>query len=182
MNSTKKLVLAALLTSLTAIATLTLKIPTPPLGYIHLGDFFVLASGIILGPIAGALAAGIGSMFADFFSGYVIYAPFTFFIKAIAALTINLIFTSKQKSKSNINLLVASTISETLIVMGYFLFDTLLIFFNSANYSYKSLMLSLSSATLSIPYNLIQAFFAILISILIMPKLLKIFNRFFYML
>ena len=70
MKNTKKMVTAALLAAFTCIATMIIKIPTPTFGYIHLGDGLVLLCGIILGPGIGALAAGIGSMFADIFSGY----------------------------------------------------------------------------------------------------------------
>lgn len=66
----KKLVVAALLTAMTCIATMIIKFPTPTFGYIHLGDGFVLLCGVVLGPVGGALAAGIGSMFSDIFSGY----------------------------------------------------------------------------------------------------------------
>ena len=69
MKNTKKMVTAALLAAFTCIATMIIKIPTPTFGYIHLGDGLVLLCGIILGPGIGALAAGIGSMFADIFSG-----------------------------------------------------------------------------------------------------------------
>ena len=57
----RKLVLAALLAALTAVATMIIRIPTPTQGYIHLGDGMVLICGILLGPGLGALAAGIGS-------------------------------------------------------------------------------------------------------------------------
>lgn len=67
MKSTKKLVIGALMAALTCIATMIIKIPTPTLGYIHLGDGLVLLCGIVLGPLGGALSAGIGSMFADIF-------------------------------------------------------------------------------------------------------------------
>ena len=60
----RKLVLAALLAALTAVATMIIRIPTPTQGYIHLGDGMVLICGILLGPGLGALAAGIGSMMA----------------------------------------------------------------------------------------------------------------------
>ena len=58
----RKLVLAALLAALTAVATMIIRIPTPTQGYIHLGDGMVLICGILLGPGLGALAAGIGSI------------------------------------------------------------------------------------------------------------------------
>ena len=67
MKSTKNLVMGALMAALTCIATMIIKIPTPTLGYIHLGDGLVLLCGIVLGPLGGALSAGIGSMFADIF-------------------------------------------------------------------------------------------------------------------
>ena len=46
----RKLVLAALLAALTAVATMIIRIPTPTQGYIHLGDGMVLICGILLGP------------------------------------------------------------------------------------------------------------------------------------
>lgn len=82
-KSLKKIVTAALLAAMTCIATMIIKVPTPTMGYIHLGDGFVLLCGVILGPVTGGLAAGIGSMFSDIFSGYVSWAPATFIIKAL---------------------------------------------------------------------------------------------------
>ena len=67
-KSTKKLVIAALMAAFTCIATMIIKIPTPTFGYIHLGDGLVLLCGIVSGPVTGAFAAGIGSMFSDIFS------------------------------------------------------------------------------------------------------------------
>ena len=71
----RKLVLAALLAALTAVATMIIRIPTPTQGYIHLGDGMVLICGILLGPGLGALAAGIGSMMADLIGGYMAWVP-----------------------------------------------------------------------------------------------------------
>jgi uncharacterized membrane protein len=85
-NQVRKLVMASMLAALTCIATM-IQMPVPGgNGYVHLGDCFVLLSGWLLGPIYGAAAAGIGSMLADIFSGYAIYAPATLIIKALSAL------------------------------------------------------------------------------------------------
>lgn len=46
----------------------------------------VLLCGWLLGPIYGTIAAGLGPALADIFSGYVVYAPATFVIKALMAL------------------------------------------------------------------------------------------------
>ncbi len=77
-EKTKKLVLAALMCALTCVATMVIRIPTPTMGYIHPGDALVLLCAFLLGPVPGALAAGIGSMLSDLFSGYLSYVPATF--------------------------------------------------------------------------------------------------------
>ena len=87
MNSTKtitkKIVITALFASLTLVATF-IRLPLP-MGYVHLGDGFVLLSAFLLGPLWGTIAAGLGSCLADVF-GYIQYAPATLLIKAIMAL------------------------------------------------------------------------------------------------
>ena len=80
-NKTRTIILTALLAALTTVATMVIRIPTPTLGYIHLGDGMVLICGILLGPWLGAVAAGIGSMLADLFAGAVAYMPGTLVIK-----------------------------------------------------------------------------------------------------
>ena len=102
----KLTITAALFAALTCIGTMILKIPTPTLGYIHPGDGFVLLSGLLLGPLWGGLAAGIGSGLSDLIGGYFIYVPATFIIKALTAIVayFTFRFSSKLlKSKSNIS-------------------------------------------------------------------------------
>ena len=67
---TKKLILSALMAALTCVGTMIIKVPTPTMGYIHPGDGFVLLSGLLLGPLWGALAAGLGSALSDLIGGY----------------------------------------------------------------------------------------------------------------
>ena len=82
--NTKKLVLTAMLMALTMVATMFIRIPLP-MGYVNLGDVFVLISVFILGPVYGTVAAGVGSGLADMF-GYITYAPGTLIIKSAMAL------------------------------------------------------------------------------------------------
>ena len=89
---TRTLITAALFAALTCVGTMIIKIPTPTMGYIHPGDGFVLLSGLLLGPIWGTLAAGIGSALSDLIGGYFVYVPATFIIKALTALTAYLVF------------------------------------------------------------------------------------------
>ena len=84
---TKTLVWAALFTALTTVATMVIQVPSPTGGYLNAGDAIVLLSAFLLGPIWGAVAAGVGSALADILAGYAIYAPATLIIKALMALT-----------------------------------------------------------------------------------------------
>ena len=85
---TKKIVMAALMASMTCVATMIIKIPSPMQGYMNLGDCIVLLCGWMLAPGYAFFAAGIGSALADIFSGYVIYAPATFVIKPTKEITV----------------------------------------------------------------------------------------------
>jgi uncharacterized membrane protein len=82
-SKTKRIVIAALITSLVCVATMIIKIPSPLKGYLNLGDCIVLIAGWMLSPIYGFMAAGLGSALADLFAGYVTYAPATFIIKGL---------------------------------------------------------------------------------------------------
>ena len=84
---TKKMVMAALMAALACIMTMIIKVPSPLKGYVNLGDCIVLVAGWMFSPTYGVLAAGIGSAMADVFSGYLLYAPATFVIKGLMALT-----------------------------------------------------------------------------------------------
>ncbi len=123
-NKTHKIVISSLLAALTCIATIIIKIPSPLKGYINLGDGVVLLSGWLLSPLYGFLAAGIGSSLADLFSGYATYAPATFLIKGIMALSACLIFKYlNNKTSQNISKVISAIIAEVIMISGYFIFE-----------------------------------------------------------
>ncbi len=158
----RKLVFAAMFAALSCAATLVIQIPSPMNGYVNLGDCFVLLSGIYLGSLWGFAAGGIGSMFADIISGYMHYAPGTFLIKGIMALTVaavyNAIIKAKSKNIKSAAYLISGTISELIMVIGYF--------------AYAAVFLGngLAAAT-SIPGNLMQGVFGVVSSYILMNLL-----------
>lgn len=167
MNSTKilKLVTASLLAALTCVATMVIQVPTPVTnGYIHLGDGFVILSGILLGPVYGALAGGIGSMLADLLTGYMAYVPITFIIKACAAFAAGTVYTllHKRAGKSHLFPVISGGICAAVIVsLGYFAAESTLLGYGLA-------------AALSIPHNLMQGVFGIIISAILFEALSKV--------
>ena len=116
---------AALFAALVFVSTMIIKIPTLTGGYMNIGDGMVMICGWLLGPVWGALAAGIGSMLADLV-GYPIYAGATFVIKALMALAAYGIAKVLKPIFKNFKFMayfVAGLVSEIIMVGGYFLFE-----------------------------------------------------------
>ena len=178
-HSTKKMTLAALMAAFTCIATMVIKISTPTFGYIHLGDGLVLLCGITLGPGAGSLAAGIGSMFADIFSGYAAWAPATFIIKALTAYCMARLFyglklCTKFPLISKAGVIIGGAASEILMTVGYFFYETGLAAISAGGFSKTTLAAGAASSALGIPFNLVQGLTGILICSLLLPIFMKV--------
>ena len=153
-KKTLKLVMAALLAAMTCVATMVIKIPlTATGGYINLGDCIVLLSGILLGPLYGGLAAGIGSALADLFSGYVVFLPATFIIKGFMAVIMGLFI--KDLSKNNaVKTAIIGAIAECFMIAGYFFFEAVVMGFGLG-------------AAASIPGNAIQGIVGLILAMLL---------------
>lgn len=124
MNTTKRIITASMLAALVCVATMIIKIPSPLKGYINLGDCVVLLSGWLLSPVYGFLAAGIGSALADVFSGYIAYAPATFMIKGLMAIIAYFGFRLLHKRLGSFSSrIISGTLSEIIMVLGYFVFE-----------------------------------------------------------
>lgn len=123
-NTTRNIVIAALLAALVCVATMLIKVPSPLKGYLNLGDGIVLLCGWLLSPVYGFLAAGIGSALADLFAGYVIYVPATFVIKGLMAIVAY--YGCRLLSKrtgSVLAMVLAGVLAEIIMVLGYYVFE-----------------------------------------------------------
>ena len=73
--------LKGLLIAAVALATM-LSIPVPGFRlYFNLGEGVIYLAALLLGPVWGAAAGGIGASMADLLLGYPLWAPFTLLIK-----------------------------------------------------------------------------------------------------
>jgi len=155
---TKKLVYAGLLTAAITVAT-AIKPPIPTFnGYIHFGDGMIFLAALILGPIS-AIAAGIGSALADVLLGYGIYAPATFFIKALMALVV--VFLIKKDGKHIIWNIIVFILAELVMIGGYFCYDSILLG-------------GFALAFAGVGFNAVQALFGVVIGIIFLPISKKI--------
>lgn len=159
-NTTTKIVIASMFAALVCVATMIIKIPSPLMGYLNLGDCIVLLSGWLLPPMYGFLAAGIGSALADIFSGFILYAPATFLIKGLMALCTYYVFHLLRKSKKfSISRILSGLTAEILMVFGYYFFEVCLY--------------GLEAPLVNIPANAIQGAAGLLMGII----LIKIFEK-----
>lgn len=180
MNTTKKWVIAALFAALTCICTMIIKIPTPTGGYIHPGDGMVLLCGIVLGPGMGALAAGIGSMLSDLFSGYLVWVPATLTIKALTAMIAGVLFHKSRrlltasKAASTIRIILGGIAGEAVMVVGYFLFEIGLNAASNGGFSAAAIAGGIAYSATSIPGNILQGVTGIVIACVLLPVLEQI--------
>lgn len=179
--NTKKMVTAALLAAFTCISTMVIKIQTPTFGYIHLGDGLVLLCGILMGPAAGALAAGIGSMLADIFSGYASFAPATLIIKALTAFTAGFLFHKLTRrlpsgKARRIGVLASGLPAEAVMTAGYFLYEAGLAAISSGGFTKAALAAGVTASFAGVPFNAVQGAVGVAICLALLPILQKIPN------
>lgn len=129
-QTSKQLAFTALFAALCAVSTLIIAIPLPN-GYFNTGDVFVLLSGWFLGPLYGSIAAGTGSALADIISGYAVYAPATFLIKALDALLAYAVCALwktviKRERLDFLPRLFSAVCGEIVMLLGYFVFESIL--------------------------------------------------------
>lgn len=155
---TKTIVLTALFAAMATVATMVLAVPSPTGGYFNCGDAVILLGSYLLGPVAGAVAGGVGAMLADILGGYAAYAPGTLVIKAIVALVGGSAY--RLGLRKTWGILICGALGELCMVVGYTLYDAWLLH-------------SMQGSLVGVPMNLAQGAFGMIVSTLLMLALRK---------
>lgn len=160
-----KLCFSGMFAALVCVATILIRIPAPVGGgFLNLGDCFILIAAWTVGPYYGFAAGAVGSALADILAGAPTYAPGTFVIKGLIALTAALIFhaLSKKSVKMRVpGLIIGAIAGEIVMIAGYFLYDAVILGFGFA------------PTLLNLPLNLIQGALGAAIGAALMPIILK---------
>lgn len=122
--TTKKMVWIGVMAALSCVATMFLKVEIPtPIGktMFHFGDVFCLSAAMLLGPIAGGLAGGIGMFFADIFMGWADSAVFTFVFKFIEGFICGIIAYSFKRHGSKLVFNIIGSVSGTVVYIALYL-------------------------------------------------------------
>lgn len=176
----KKLVYTSIFIALCYIATSMIKIPiSVGWGYVHLGDSVVMLAGMLLGPVFGAIAAGLGSALADITGGYAHYALPTLLVKASLAFFIGMAYKSfkgKVKESGVIRYVYHIVASIVIVTGGYFLADLILANLLIVDPEGAT---TVAYAAFGLPWNTLQVVFGAVVSIILYIPLKTPFENMF---
>ena len=160
----EKLVTIAVMAALTFVAAFVLHIPYINGNVLHMGDGFVFIGAIILGPVGGAISAAIGMSLFDVISGYAVWAPFTFVIKAVMAIIVgflsNGLRSQEVKTSDWVKAIIGMIIAASFMCAGYYVAEGLIY----GNWQ---------SPILSLPGNIAQSGLGVVVAILVTGALWK---------
>lgn len=126
-NLTQEIAILGLLIALVAVATRVIQIPVPVgFGYIHLGDSTIFLAAVIFGRKQGAIAGGIGSALADFFSPYAQYTIPTLIVKGLMGYIVGTIADQESETIFTFRNLIAMAVGAIVMAAGYLATNTIM--------------------------------------------------------
>ncbi|MCD6122747.1 MAG: ECF transporter S component [Spirochaetales bacterium] len=148
LSSAFKISTVTILTAITTIFTIAVRIPIAPTrGYINLGDVAIYFSAITFGPFSALVSGGLGTALADILSGYSQWAPISFAVHGLEGLVIGLVVKLFYRENSRtVNLIAAwalAFIAGTVVMAGGYLLA-------------ENFMVGLGAALTELPGNIIQ--------------------------
>lgn len=120
---------AAVMIAVVFVMTRVVQVSIGPGGYIHFGDIALYVAAFLFGPVVGGVAGGAGTGLADLSSGYGAWAPGTFVIHGLQAFVAGLIAWRGGLART----ILAVVVGGAIVVVGYFLYQWLLISAGSFN-------------------------------------------------
>lgn len=115
------LVQMGLLSALTFVAAWAIHIPYGNGGVIHLGDSMIFLTAVVFGRKYAALSGALGMTMFDIFSGFSVWAPYTFVIKAVMGLIAgSLANLGGSKGESSIKNGLGMLAAGIWMILGYY--------------------------------------------------------------
>lgn len=122
----REMVMTSLLIALVFISTAFINIRLPISvngGLIHLGNTMLFAAAILFGKKKGAIAGAFGMGLFDIFTGWALWAPFTFIIRGVMGYMVGSIAHKKQSFWWNV---LAMFIGGIWMIAGYYVSEVIL--------------------------------------------------------
>lgn len=138
---------------------------------IHVANAFCLLGGIVLGPVAGGLSAGIGSALYDVLDPiYITSAPFTFLFKFLMAYVAGKIIGGQRLEAKPARNLIAAAVGQVVYIALYIGKKFVTYYFISR----EPLNVTLAVCGTSLATSLINAVISVVIVALLAPVFCKI--------
>jgi uncharacterized membrane protein len=122
------------MTALTTVATIIIAIPFPTsTGFLNFGDTLVMLSGLLLGPLGGFIAGGVGSAMGDVALSYLHFAPITLVVKGCEGMMVG-IFSHRVRASDRLTPtdVIGFVLAAVVMMSGYFLAEFFLFGFEVA--------------------------------------------------
>ena len=163
-RSALKIALIAILTAITVVFTLIVRVPTPIKGYISLCDVIITFSAYLFGPYTAMIAGGLGTGLADIIGGYAQWAPFSFIIHGLQGLLIGLIAKKGAASGHSIDSSIVRMIIGGIVGMGVMA---------GGYYLVGGMFYGFEPALVEIPLNLMQSGVGVVLGIAVSKSVSK---------
>ena len=166
MNPALKIAVAAVFAALVFVATYSFVVSIPATsGYFNLGETIIYVVALIFGPLAGALAGGVGAMIADILLAAQ-FAPGTLIVKGFEGALVGFV---NQKLHKRISRSLSATIAIIVggleMVAGYFIYEQLVLGYPMA------------VALAEVPFNLVQMIVGLVIAVPVVHAILRVFPQ-----
>lgn len=158
-----ELVQVSLMAAVIFVATSIIHVPSFN-GVVHLGDSMVFVAAILLGKRKAAVASAIGMCLFDLVNGYLLWAPYTFIIKALMGYIAGAIaLRGENKGTNIIRNTIAFAIAGIWMIGAYYLggVSQLLLILGEASTLNQALII----AAKDIPGNIAQVVAGIIIAV-----------------
>ena len=119
----------AIMTAVVFVLTRVIQVPTPVVGYIHLGEVGVFFSALAFGPLVGAVAGGVGTALADLTSPYAQWAIYSLIVHGLEGWLAGWV---SRRLPGTWGSVAAVVMGGVVVVVGYLLAGTVLIGFGAA--------------------------------------------------
>ena len=117
----KGIVQMGMLSALTFVATMAIHVPSWNGGVIHLGDSMIFLTAVIFGKKYAAISGAVGMTMFDILSGYSVWAPYTFVIKAVMGFIVGSIaYTGGSKGENVYKNVLGMLLGGIWMISGYY--------------------------------------------------------------
>lgn len=160
----------AAFSTLAFVGTMIIRVPIPVTGgYFNLGDTFVMAAGLLYGPLVGGLVGMIGPAAADAV-GFPQFILATAVVKGLEGLAVGLI--GGGSKSGGMRVIAALAVGIGILVSGYYIFEALIYPAIAATIPFFGVT-DAKAALAEIPPNLLQG----ILSALVAYGIYKVFTR-----